>query len=190
MNDVDVLRDLLREDTLAATEQSSSGKATVVLAESEGPPYELSVTGVPYDTIAFKTDRFPPPTCVFNNRKGECKRADFVIVSSDEKERWIIYVEMKRGAGERDDIERQLRGARCVVAYCRAIVEEFWQSSGFLQDYDERFVIVREIRIDKRPTREGKRPVHDNPKHMLPLTAPNGILRFVNLLHGRQSARG
>ena len=47
-------------DTLAATEQSSCGKTTVVLEESEDPPYELNVTGVPYDTIAFKTDRFPP----------------------------------------------------------------------------------------------------------------------------------
>lgn len=189
MSDVDVLRDLLREDALAATEQSSSGKTTVVLEESEDPPYELSVTGIPYDAIAFKTDRFPPPTSVFNNRRGECKRADYVIVAFDDEQGWIVYVEMKRGAGERADIERQLRGARCVVAYCRAIVEEFWHGRRFLQNYHERFVTVRNIRIGKRPTREGKRPVHDNPKDMLPLTAPSGTLRFQNLLHGRQSER-
>jgi hypothetical protein len=59
MNDVDVLRDLFREDTLATIAQSSSRQATVVLEESEDPPYELSITGAPYDTIAFKTDRFP-----------------------------------------------------------------------------------------------------------------------------------
>ena len=190
MNDVDVLRDLFREDTLATIAQSSSRQATVVLEESEDPPYELSITGAPYDTIAFKTDRFPAPTSVFNNRKGECKRADYVIISSDEKERWIVYVEMKRGAGERVDIERQLRGARCVVAYCRAIVEEFWHGRRFLQDYHERFVSVRNIRIEKRSTRERNRPVHDNPKDMLPLTAPTGTLRFENLRHGRRAMRG
>ena len=184
MNDVAVLRDLLREDALAATEQSSSGKRLSSWRSQKNRPYQLSITGVPHDTVAFKTDRFPPPTSVFNNRRGECKRADYVIVALDEGKGWIVYVEMKRGHGNRAAIERQLRGAKCVVSYCRAIVEQFWRERRFLQDCDERFVSVRDVRTDKQPTRR-RRSRHDNPEDMLLLTAPTGTLRFETLLHGR-----
>ncbi len=42
------------------------------------------------------SDVFSSPKKIFKNTKGECKRADFVIIAKGEKGSWIIYIEMKR----------------------------------------------------------------------------------------------
>ena len=80
----------------------------------------------------------------------------------------------------------ELRGARCLVAYCRAIGREFWQEPNFLEEkkYQQRFVSVKNIWISKKPTRqEPKSGLHNTPKNMLKLNgAANGRLQFNELV--------
>ena len=191
MSDFDILRDLIRDEVLASIEDEY-GKETIVLEEPDDhqqSAYSLKIRNVPDDFIAFKADAFPAPEEIFKNDRGECKRADFVIIASDGKVNWIVHIEMKSGnTGSGKEIEQQLRGARCLVAYCRAIGQEFWQEPKFLEqkNYQQRFISVKNILIPKRPTRTRlKSGQHDTPENMLKINAPaKGGLRF-NELVGR-----
>ena len=143
---------------------------------------------MPDDTVAIKADAFPPPA--FKGSRGERKRADFVVFSWTPGENWIIYVEMKGGkAGSEEDIVHQLMGAQCVVGYCRAVGRAFWERGpDFLaeHDYQQRFVSVKEIGVDKRPTRGSTRGArHDTPRNMRKIVAPGrGKIRFRKLIDG------
>ena len=187
MSDFDILRDLIWEEALASVEDEY-GKKTIVLKESSNQSeYSLKTRNVPDDVIAFKADDFPPPNSIFKNSKGECKRADFVVIASDDKVNWIVHIEMKGGnTGSGKEIKQQLRGARCLVAYCRAIGQEFWQEPNFLEEknYQQRFISVKNIRIPKRPTRQGsKSGQHDTPENMLKIDGlARGRLQFNELV--------
>ena len=178
MDDFDILNALLRDDALAAEKVLSRSRRAVLLEERDSQYYTLEITGTPYDTVAFKMDKFPPPNRIFKDSKRECKRADYVIISRRDRKGWIVYVEMKTGAGRSFEVERQLRGGKCLLVYCQAIVGEFWGEKRFLQDYAQRFVSVRHVGSNKPPTRDHRRPVHDRPEKMLKLTAPTGKLQF------------
>lgn len=189
MSDFDILRDLIRDTALASVEYEYR-KKIIVLEEpgnQQQSAYSLQIHNVPDDVIAFKVDAFPAPKEIFKNDKGECKRADFVVIASGNKANWIVHIEMKGGnTGSGKEIEQQLRGARCLVAYCRAIGREFWQEPNFLEEkkYQQRFVSVKNIRISKRPIQiEPKSGLHDTPENMLKLNgAANGKLQFNELV--------
>lgn len=189
MSDFDILRDLIRDAVLASVEYEYK-KKTIVLEEpgdQQQSAYSLKIRNVPDAFIAFKVDAFPAPKNIFKDDKGECKRADFVIIASDDKVNWIVHIEMKGGnTGLRKEIVQQLRGARCLVAYCRAIGREFWQEPNFLEEknYHQRFVSVKNIWIPKRSTRLGpKSGQHDTPEKMLKINGvANGRLQFNKLV--------
>lgn len=178
MDDFEILGDLLKKEALASVENRS-----IILEERNSQSYALEITRIPDRTIAFRADMFPDPSRIFRNSRHECRRADYVIIACDDDRGWIVYVEMKkRGRGEGPGIRHQLRGAKCLVAYCRAIVAEFWGEAQFLEGYAERFVSVRNIGVSERPTRARRPRVHDAPEHVLRLSAPAGVLQFDKLL--------
>lgn len=194
-SDFEILRALIRDDALAPVESPYRTK-TVVLEEpghQQQPAYSLRISAVPDDVIAFRADAFPAPNYIFRNDKGECKRADFLVIASDGKTNWILYVEMKRGKGHSEkEITQQLRGAQCLVAYCRAIGQEFWQERRFLkkESYQQRFISVRNIGAQKQPTRaKPSSGRHNAPERMLKINAPKGNLRFDQVV-GSPQKRG
>ena len=182
MDDFEILRALFEERALASIEEGR-----LILEEIEDQRYTLKITGIPDDVIAFKADMFPSlKKIVFRDHKHECRRADYVIIARSESRRWIVYVEMKSGRGGGRDIKDQLRGAKCLVTYCREIGQQFWNyelgTKRFLERYAERFVSVRRIGINEHPTRRRPGVVHDNPDRTLRLSAPAGVLQFDKLL--------
>ena len=63
MDDVDILRELINDEALALIE-SSNNKNVITLKEISNSPqseYTVKIHGAPYDIIAIKADRFPPP---------------------------------------------------------------------------------------------------------------------------------
>ncbi len=188
MYDFDILQDLIQDDALALAEDEYN-KKIIVLKESgnQQPEYSLKIRNVPDDIIAFKADAFPPPNNIFKNSKGECKRADYVVIASDDRANWIVHIEMKSGKGDSEkEVEQQLRGAQCLVAYCRAIGQEFWQEQNFLEkkNYQQRFISIKNIGVAKRETLiEPKSGQHDMPERMLKINAPaNSNLQFKRLV--------
>ena len=124
MPDLDILNELISDDTLVRAGSDANGKSVLVLEErSAEPAYAVTIRNVPAGTLAVKADNFPPPA--FKGNNGERKRADFVVFAWTTDGNWIIYVEMKGGrAGSEAEIVQQLMGAQCIVAYCQAYAED------------------------------------------------------------------
>lgn len=195
MSDFEILDELINNNALAELKQSPhNGKNTLVLRENGNKKqkgYKIEICNVPDETIAIKADVFPPPDTIFQGNKGECKRADFIIIAKTSgkngknEKNWIICIEMKSGNnGKSKEIVQQLNGAQCLVAYCRAIGRAFWQAPTFLKekDYQQRFVSIENIGINKKPTREQSQPkLHDKPENMRLLSAPKNTLQFQKL---------
>ena len=155
MSDIAILKEMIQESAKVPLVEDSYGKKKVTLREPPPADYSVTIHGMPNDdqVIIIKADAFPAPKTVFIGSKGECKRADFVIIA-DGKKKVILCIEMKAGKGESEtDIIAQLKGAKCFVAYCREIGQLFWNKPNFLKDYEYRFVSIKNIKINKTSTR-------------------------------------
>lgn len=193
MNDLELLRSLLKEEVLVPAIDTATNKKELELKEPQHPSYSLQIVGAPCDTIAFRADAFPATCRFFRGHKRERKRADFVIVANSDRRNWIVYIEMKGGVhGDAKGIEAQLRGAYCLVSYCRTIGREFWKEPDFLDagNYREHFVSVKNVGSRKTPSWPPVRPRNNTPETVWKLRVPAGSrLRFMWLVRGRPSSR-
>jgi hypothetical protein len=154
MSDIAILKEMIK-DTATVSLEERKGKKQVILKEPDAN-YSVTIDGMPDDeqVIVIKADAFTSPKAVFIDSKGECKRADFVIIADTGTKKVILYIEMKAGKGESEKhIIAQLKGAKCFVAYCREIGQLFWNQPNFLKDYDDRAVSIKNIKLSKKKTR-------------------------------------
>ncbi|MTJ14365.1 hypothetical protein FJR11_17625 [Anabaena sp. UHCC 0187] len=187
MSDIAILKQMIKEIATVPLEKKN-GKNLVTLTEPDLPDCFVTIHGMPHndEVIIIKADEFKSPDTVFIGSKGECKRADFVIVADTDTKKVILCIEMKAKtttSTEKKIIE-QLKGAKCFVTYCQKIGKEFWAQPTFLDSYVYRFVTIRNINIHKRPTREEITVTHDIPERMLKISSPKG-LQFNRLIGGR-----
>ncbi|VFM99760.1 MAG: hypothetical protein BECKG1743D_GA0114223_103622 [Candidatus Kentron sp. G] len=133
--------------------------------------------------VTIKADRFPSPDPVFACSRGECKRADFIIVADTGRKRIILCIEMKATNAQDKGIIQQLKGAQCFVGYCREVGRLFWQARNFLGDYQYRFVSISHIGASKARTRiAGPKVIHDKPENMFRIPRPGQRLEFKHLV--------
>ena len=173
MEDIEILSQMIKG---AARVQLSVeyNKPRVILTEPREPDSTVIINNMPFDALIIKVDAFKSPDDIFNGNKGECKRADYVIISYEKKR--IIYIEMKKSKDSWRQIVCQLRGARCFVVYCQEIGKAFWQEKDFLQNYKHRFVSISHTSIPKRKTRiERKSGKHDSPEKAMKVSWPNHL---------------
>ena len=124
MSDLATLQELISEMAQAQVREQYGRKGVILEERGVGQQarYTVYLRDVPDDTIAIKADQFPPLTGIFSNSRGECKRADYVLVAQTETVNWIVYIEMKAGpSGSREEVVQQLKGAECLLAYFRAV---------------------------------------------------------------------
>ena len=172
MSDLAILYELIKREAQVSLTTTSYGKRTAALEESTSQgdvQYSIEIKGIPNDAIVIKTDMFPAPDSTFTCQKGECKRADYVIIASSSKGNFILHIEMKRGRGRSREIVDQLKGSACFISYCQAIGRRFWRQPDFLgKKYKHRFVTIREIGTDRRPTVEKPQSgSNDSPQNAL-----------------------
>jgi hypothetical protein len=187
MSDIAILKKMIKEDATVPLEEKN-GKNIVTLIEPDLPDCCVTIHKMPHnnDVIIIKADKFKSPDTVFIGSKGECKRADFVIIADTDTKKVILCIEMKmktETSTEKKIIE-QLKGAKCFATYCQKIGKEFWAQPTFLDSYVYRFVTIRNINIHKRPTREKQTLTHDGPERVLKISSPKG-LQFDRLIGGR-----
>lgn len=182
-----ILKEMFNDSMVLSLEDNpyDSNKKTIKLNEAN--LYSVELVGLPPadDILVIKTDRFPALKEVFKGQKGECKRADFVIFAKTSNKNIIVYIELKSKAQTKSQqhIIKQLKGAQCVVKYCKEIGREFWNQD-FLKNFESRFVCLRNINIAKRTTRHiAAQRIHDTPETMLKINSPTR-LQF-NQLIGR-----
>lgn len=143
--------------------------------------YTVTIRGMPDDdeVIVINVDTFNAPTKIFQGERGECKRADFVVIADTvNKGKFILFIEMKGGkkTSKEKEIIQQLKGAQCFVEYCQAIGKSFWEKRDFLDDYEYRFVSIKNIKVNKKPTgSKSKDDLHDTPENMLKISSPDYI---------------
>lgn len=180
MSDLDVLRALIKEGALTPLEETNYDGKSVTLREpgySKNSGYSVQIKGVPEDTVVIKADDFPPPDQIFRCEAGECKRADFVMITNTDQANWILYIEMTSGRKSTKEIIQQLKGAQCFVSYCQEIGRAFWQQPDFLQgNYQNRFINIQKIGLNKLPTApELQHDLNDRPERMLKIPGKDNL---------------
>lgn len=180
-----VLLDKLIKDTAKVSLETNFGKNEVTLVEQTINNCSVTIRGIPSDTVVIKVDKFKSPDSIFNCDNGECKRADFIIVSGSDQKKVILYIEMKKNKGSsRAEIVQQLKGAKCFLIYAQEIEKHFLNEKNFLTEYNHRFISIGHISISKRKTRITKETAsHDEPDTFMKIDWPH-TLQF-NKLAGK-----
>ncbi len=182
MSDIAILKEMIKETATVALEKDDYNKKIVILREPPPANYSVTIHEMPNDdeVIIIKADTFSSPDKVFQGKKDECKRADFVIIANTDKKKVILCIEMKAGKADNTIIIQQLKGAQCFVAYCREIGQVFWNNRNFLKGYKYRFISIKDIRVPKKPSRTNT-AIHDCPERMLKISSPKHI-KFNHLI--------
>jgi hypothetical protein len=155
MTDTDILQQLISTSAAVQIKQQQQHKRNYVeLCKPQTNNSCVKICGLPDDTIVIQADKFPPPSTIFQGNKGECKRADYILISEEKK--CIIFLEMKKTSDSQKTIVSQLKGAQCVMKYCQEVGISFWNKSNFLNDYKHRFVSVCRTNIHKTKTRQNQ----------------------------------
>jgi len=172
VTDLEILHEMIQDSAkLSLTE--SYGRWKVELTELQHPASSVTIRGLRGNTVVIKADAFRSPHTIFNGSRGECKRADFIIIADEGNYGVIIYIEMKATKGLEKEIIQQLKGAQCFVAYCQRIGQAFWDHRTFLDGYSQRFVSIGYTSISKKKTRvERKAGRHDRPDRFMKITSP------------------
>ncbi|WP_333254561.1 hypothetical protein [Microcoleus sp. S13_C5] len=194
LSDIDILKEMINKKATVQLKGQQDGKGikySVTLTEPQHS-YSVTIDRMPKDdkVIVIDVDTyFPAPRKIFTGSKGECKRADFVIVTNTGTEKIILCLEIKKTKGTNSTIIQQLTGAQCFVAYCKEIGKAFWHKHNFLDAYQYRFVSIGHISISKKKTQSesstNKNPnskeIHDCPNRMRKISY-SGSLRFDRLI--------
>lgn len=165
MNDIEILQKMLTRDAQVSLQRRHGTSTSVKLTDRQSTA-TVEIEKLPQDSVVIRAEAFKPPN-VFKNLKGERRRADFVIVSNEVGEKWVVCIETQAGASKnRAYIASQLKGAQCFIGYCKCIGKVFWESEAFLDGYQYRFVSIANINANKqrtRPDSNANRKLHDNP---------------------------
>lgn len=184
MNDIEILKEMLVSDAQVPLQQVGDMLPFVELTDTQANT-TVEIKGLPRDSIVIRAEVFVDPLTVFEGSKKEDKRADFVIVSNEEQERWIICIETQASDSKTAaQIIAQLRGAQCFMSYCKCIGRSFWELEEFLDGYEYRFISMANINVKKRRTRpfHSRGELHSHPNVFLKiLESPR--LHFSKLLH-------
>ena len=149
MNDIQILQEMLNPDVQVVLQPGQDRPSAQLTDSQSGTTVEIK--GLPYNSIVIRAEDFENPLTIFNGKKGERKRADFVIVSNDDNEtKWIICIETQESNSKKAwHVIQQLKGAYCFTSYCQCIGKSFWGSEQFLDGYQYRFVSIVEINFNR-----------------------------------------
>ncbi|MXV84495.1 type I restriction enzyme HsdR N-terminal domain-containing protein [Candidatus Poribacteria bacterium] len=180
MNDIQILREMLTPN-IQVTLQPGQGRPSVQLTDLQSGA-TVEIKGIPPHSIVIRAEDFENPLTVFNGTKGERKRADFVIVSNDERGRkWIICIETQEmDAKLASHVVQQLKGAYCFITYCQCIGKSFWASDDFLNGYQYRFVSIVELNFNRSKRRtqpfQSMGQLHNRPEIFLKISRSPTVL--------------
>lgn len=139
MSNTLVLTKMLHSCSLIKLEDNYNGKK-VKLVENKTTNSFIEIHCVPPDTFVLDLDSAFNTEKLFNGKSGECKRADYILISESAKR--ILFIEMKRSSSQANDIALQLRGALCAFEYFQIVAREFFQENHFLNHYQKRFIAI------------------------------------------------
>ena len=179
VNDIQILEQML-SPVAKVMLQPGQGRPSVELSDLQSGT-SVEIKGLPDNSIVIRAEDFTNPLSIFNGTMGECKRADFVIVTNDDSiGKWIVCIETQEMDSKlASHVIQQLKGAYCFISYCKCIGKYFWEFDEFLNDYEFRFVSIVDINfnISRRRTEPfvSKGKPHDDPKLFLKISRRSKI---------------
>lgn len=183
MTDHKILKEMIHENARIPL-STEYEKHFVVLEEPDCTECRFVIKGLPEQTLVIKSDSFETKHAFFKGAKGELKRADYILIANDGVKKRVVYFEMKKGTKAKHHIEGQLKGAKCLLHYCKEIGKEFWKEPNFLRDYQEVYISISHLNINKKTTRfRGTFEIHDSPNKFLRIKRPNNI-QYKHLISG------
>lgn len=145
MSDIEHLRDLINPKAILHKQDDYSNSFNIVLEESHECNSKIKILGVPENSIVFRLDELFSEPLIFQGNHGERKRADFIIISYNQGQKYIVIIEMKvANSSYAHEIKNQLRGGISFLFYCQAVLRYFWNYSGFNpDDYEIHYVACK-----------------------------------------------
>lgn len=114
--------------------------------KSDEKLYEFELSQIPEDSIVIKCDTFPnlgeDGSKFFKGDNGECKRADYVLISESEKVIMLFEFKKSNKSSTKKDKCLQLKGAKCVVDYCKIIAESFLGTRNIFDGFQYKYYII------------------------------------------------
>jgi hypothetical protein len=144
--DCEILSDLISNNVRTSLTSLPNFSNEVRLTENiDNTSYSIKIKGLPKETLILKADEFPALLNFFKGLQGECKRADYIILTNIKNKKIAIFLELKSGNPDNKDIINQLKGAFCLYKYLQKIGQIFWDYTDFLIDYEIKFAVIKEI---------------------------------------------
>jgi hypothetical protein len=163
-------------------------KFKVTLTEPQCPDSSVEIKGIPENAIVIKIDNFPAPSSLFRGNKGECKRADYLIIAEYENKKkvlkkCVLFIELKRKTDSANEIKQQLIGAACCFRYIQEIGRRFWNNPKLLTNFEHRYICFRHTEsVSKRSTRYSKDSgKHNSPDNIFKIDWPKKNIIFNHL---------
>lgn len=123
----------------------SQSREVILTEEDQNIQYSLKIKGLPLETFVIKSDQFAPPVGFFQGSQGECKRSDYIILANINSRKTVIFLELKLGNPDNQDIINQLKGSFCLFKYLQKIGQVFWKNPNFLNNCHVQFVTIKNI---------------------------------------------
>ena len=136
-----------------------------------------------------KADEFPALLNFFKGLQGECKRADYIILTNIKNKKIVIFLELKSGNPDNKDIITQLKGAFCLYKYLQKIGQVFWGYTNFLIDYEIKFAVIKEIPQKIKLKKQSSKFKRGNLVSQIPLdnsNTPDIPRYFLSLKHQQE----
>jgi len=185
MMDTSSLRALLVDEMFGVVSETD-GRRFARLKESgaEARLKRVDIYDIPDGTVLLNLDMYNQPRSLFKGEQGERQRCDYVLITAMGNQPVLVFIELKSSALKNTEIERQFKGAECVMDYCDAALNRFHGQNGLLRQCQKRFVVFYRPRLAKQRTRPANLSRrNDSPERALKYPAPqNPSLRRLAVL--------
>lgn len=177
--DLNVVLDLLVDNMLGEFAQEH-GRRFAQLKErgADAKMKTVRIFDVPDNSILVNLDRYDQPKTLFKNDRGQRKRCDYVLLTTFNNQLYMLFIEMKSSTAPKLEIQRQFKGAECVMDYCNAALNRFHDQNNLLNSFRKRFVVFYKPRsIAKRTTRpQCTTQLNDRPDRAFKYPSPHNPL--------------
>ncbi len=168
------LRALLAEDIVVELSEMN-GRGYVRLHETgaDAKLKKVDILDVPKNSVLLHLEQYEQPKSLFEGKKGERKRCDYVLVTAIGNRPLMLFIELKSTTFKSGDVVRQFKGAECIMDYCDAALTRFHDQDRVLAQCAKRFVVFYRPRAHKTRTRPTLLPKdNDSPERALRYPAP------------------
>lgn len=135
----------------------------------------VCIVGIPADAIVLRMDGTIASRLI-NSARGENRRADFVLIFTDQGRRFLVHAELKTSelsAGGPHLLEK-FNGTDCILDYCERLMDTFYGHPDGFSGYERRYVLMyKSPSISKSPTRPAPTVPNNKPVNHMSLPVDN-----------------